>query len=155
MTLIYAITFINIAYALLYYVGNPALLLDDLLAVDLDVLGHKAIDKVMVEGALLGSDVEVLESEVGEMGDLLLLLGIEEDVALDIAAAHDDVVGIGLGCILAALEVVELCPTSDEEEVLDRASDVLDCDVLVLLWGVGTALDPEEVVGLGRDVDAA
>ncbi len=80
--------------------------------------------------------LQVLEGEIAETIHLILFLGIEEGVALAIAVAHHDMVGVGEGRVLSALEVVELLPRGYEEEIPYRTGDVLDGYVFVALRGV-------------------
>ena len=84
--------------------------------------------------------LQVLEGEIAETIYLVLFLGIEESLALTFAVAHHDMVGIGEGRVLSALEIVELLPRSYEKEILHRACDVLNRDVFVALRGVWTHL---------------
>lgn len=108
----------------------------------LEVLYHGA-----VAGAVLGLDVEVLEEEVLQFV-LLGGAGIEEDVAVEGDVAQGDVVGVGHGDVLAALQVEELRPGLDVDEALGIALHVVHQDVLVVLRSVGTHLEPQQATGV-------
>ena len=82
--------------------------------------------------------LQVLEGEVAELIDFILFLDIEEGVTLAIAVAHHDVVGIGEGSVLPALEVIELLPRGYEEKIANRTCDILYSNVFVALRGVWT-----------------
>ena len=86
--------------------------------------------------------LQVLEGEVAESIDFILFLDIEEGVTLAIAVAHHDMVGIGEGRVLSALEVVELLPRGYEEEILYWTCDILNCNVFVPLRRVRTHFKP-------------
>ena len=86
--------------------------------------------------------LQVLEGEIAETIYLVLFLGIEECLALTFAVAHHDMVGIGEGRVLSALEVVELLPRGYEEEILNGTCDILDGDVFVALRRVRAHFKP-------------
>ena len=86
--------------------------------------------------------LQVLEGEIAEAIDFVLFLSIEECLALTFAVAHHDMVGIGEGRVLSALEVVELLPRGYEEEILNGTCDILDGDVFVALRRVWTHFQP-------------
>jgi hypothetical protein len=86
--------------------------------------------------------LQVLEGEIAETIYLVLFLSIEESLALTFAVAHHDMVGIGEGRVLSALEVVELLPRSYEKEILHRSLDILDGDVFVALRRIRAHFQP-------------
>ena len=86
--------------------------------------------------------LQVLEGEIAETIYLVLFLSIEECLALTFAVAHHDMVGIGEGRVLSALEVVELLPRGYEEEILNGTCDILDGDVFVALRRVRAHFKP-------------
>ena len=93
----------------------------------------EAIHDFGMEFLILRLYLQVLEGEVAETIDFILFLGIEESDAFAIAVAHNDVVGIGEGSVLSALEIVELLPGGYEKEIPYRTSDVFNGDVFVAL----------------------
>ena len=86
-----------------------------------------------MELLVLCLDLQVLEGEISETIYLVLFLDIEESLAFAIAVAHHDMVGIGEGRVLSALEIVELLPRGYEKKILHRTCDVLNRDVFVAL----------------------
>ena len=93
----------------------------------------EAIHDFWMEFLILRLYLQVLEGEVAEAIYLVLFLGIEECLALTFAVAHHDMVGIGEGRVLSALEIVELLPGGYEKEIPYRTSDVFNGDVFVAL----------------------
>ena len=98
-----------------------------------DIAMLEAIHDFGMELLVVCLYLQVLEGEIAETIYLVLFLGIEESLALTFAVAHHDMVGIGEGRVLSALEVVELLPRGYEEEIPYRTGDVLDGDVFVAL----------------------
>ena len=90
----------------------------------------------------------VFKREVGQAVNVLLRLYVEECVALAFAVAHDDMVRIGEGRVFSSLQVIELCPWCNEDEILDRSFYVLHRDIFVSLRCVRAHLQPEKIVGL-------
>ena len=86
--------------------------------------------------------LQVLEGEIAETIYLVLFLGVEEGLTFTVAVAHHDMVGIGEGRVLSALEVVELLPRGYEEEILNGTCDILNGDVFVPLRRVWTHFKP-------------
>ena len=93
----------------------------------------KTINNLWMELLVLGFYVEVFECKIAEMVNLILFLGIKEGLTFAVAVAHHDMVGIGEGRVLSALEVVELLPRGYEKEILNRTCDILNRDVFVPL----------------------
>ena len=96
----------------------------------------EAIHDFGMELLVLCLDLQVLEGEISETIYLVLFLGVEEGLTFTVAVAHHDMVGIGEGRVLSALEVVELLPRGYEKEILHRTCDVLNRDVFVALRSV-------------------
>ena len=102
----------------------------------------KTIHDLWVEFLVLCLYLQILKGEVAETIDFILFLGIEESLAFAVAVAHHDMVGIGEGRVLSALEIVELLPRGYEKEILYWTCDVLNRNVFVPLRRVWTHFQP-------------
>ena len=102
----------------------------------------EAIHDFGMELLVLRLYLQVLEGEITETIYLVLFLDIEESLAFAIAVAHHDMVGIGEGRVLSALEVVELLPGGYEKKILNGTCDILNGDVFVALRRVWTHFQP-------------
>ena len=98
----------------------------------------EAIHDFGMEFLVLRLYLQVLEGEVAETIYLVLLLGIEEGDTFAIAVAHHDMVGVGEGRVLSALEVVELLPRGYEKEILNGTCDILNGYIFITLRSVWT-----------------
>ena len=119
---------------------------------DIDVLGRAVINQRGVEGFALVADIDVIEGKVGEA----ILVGsahVEKVLGGHLDVADGDVVALRQGHVLTILGLEELCPGTDDEERAALALDVLDGNVLVVLGGIGTHLQPEHTGGR-LDIDA-
>ena len=67
---------------------------------------------------------------------------IEECVTLKTDAPHHDVVAIRHGRILTVFQIVELCPWAHQKEIARIARDVLHRYIFIMLWSVGSHLQP-------------
>ena len=102
----------------------------------------EAIHDFGMEFLVLRFYLQVLEGEIAETIYFVLFLSIEECLALTFAVAHHDMVGIGEGRVLSALEIVELLPRGYEKEILYWTCDILNGDVFVPLRRVWTHFKP-------------
>lgn len=95
---------------------------------------------------LLVADVDVLEGEVGEA---VLVAGahVEEVLRVHLDVADGDVIALRQRHVGTILGLEKLCPGTDNEEGTAQAGDILDGNILVVLRGVRTHLEPEYTGG--------
>ena len=96
--------------------------------------------------AVFGMKFDIFESEVRQFVLVVGALDVEGRVARQADAAHRDVVGIGVGDVLASLQVEELRPWADIYQIARVAGDVFHGDVLVALRRVRAHLQPKQTL---------
>lgn len=115
-------------------------------AIDADLVEGEAVEEALVEGGLVGGDVQVFKGEIPE-AVVIRSFDVGEDLAGQGDVPEGDVVGNGGGRGGAALEVEELGPGFGADQTVGFSGNVFDGDVFVDLGGIGAHLEPEDAGG--------
>lgn len=94
---------------------------------------------------LLVCDIDVLEREVMQVV-LVAFPHVEEVAALHLYVPHRDVVAFRERHVVPLLWFEELCPWPHDDEAPTLSGHVLDGDILIVLWCVGSHLEPYDAV---------